>query len=703
MVDASKILTVSYGTFSCTLEGFDDPFSTMRGIAEYFRDLAAEDRYFGAEPPTPDTEMLHRIAEREVQKRVEARVEDGGITLRQVEEEPNASLTASDAVTAAAVVATTVAEPEFVEDQPQDITPPVPGTESVAEKLARIRALSVEDEFESGTEIGGAAEVEEMADAPSISSVFDDADDEYQVDASEPDEEMAEQADEPETSEIQETDDVDATEEAELLMDVETEDEAEAFDDGDDFEQDADDDAPLHVVADASDDDDADEAMEEETQADDDVAEFDSEETLEMDVDLDVTEDEVDDVETEDDFEEIEESDNVISSIMGASFDQDTDEETDFDAPEATDAPDGAAIARVVKMRRSDFEAAQDVGEQNIHAAFDAETETEAEFEAEVEDDDVMDVEEDELMAHADEMSDEAKDFSAPDAEQSDAEEAEDDQSSLSDEDEADLMATLEAVKRQEAADMRSEKEGRAILENQDIENSNDSVTRILDVTNTELEETEGTRRRSAIAHLKAAVAATKADKLLGRLRGKEVAEEMDKYRDDLAKAVRPKRPTANTDSSTRRLAPLVLVSEQRIDEEEQDIAVEANAEMVLPRRVSSGNLALDEDEPDGENIFRDGHSFADFAAEMGAKELPDLLEAAAAFSSFIEGREHFSRPQIMKAVADMNEDEEYTREESLRSFGLLLRRGKIKKIKRGQFTIADTTRFNPEVRAVGE
>ncbi|MCE8442083.1 chemotaxis protein CheA, partial [Rhodovulum sulfidophilum] len=122
MVGPPKVLTVSYGAFSCKLEGFEDSFGMMKQITEYFRDLSADDRYFGAEPPPPDAETLQRIAEREVRHRVETRVELDGMVLRSGALEGRASSTAPGAP------APSVHPPRI--DEP----------DSVAAKLARIRA-----------------------------------------------------------------------------------------------------------------------------------------------------------------------------------------------------------------------------------------------------------------------------------------------------------------------------------------------------------------------------------------------------------------------------------------------------------------------------------------------------------------------------------------------------------------------------------
>jgi hypothetical protein len=231
---------------------------------------------------------------------------------------------------------------------------------------------------------------------------------------------------------------------------------------------------------------------------------------------------------------------------------------------------------------------------------------------------------------------------------------------------------------------------------------------RILEETNTKMADREGTRRRSAIAHLKAAVAATKADRLLKRERSREIDEEEQRdYREDLAKVVRPRRsePRESVADKARpaplddAAAPLILGSSQRVDN-----PAENPPKLDLrPRRVGAAMIALDDEDAEFDDHAEDDGAFVAFAERVGARSLPDLLEAAAAYTAFVEGQPSFSRPQIMRRAAAIETDEEFTREAGLRSFGQLLRQGKIRKLQRGQFTISESTRFRPEARIAGE
>ncbi|MEP5452360.1 hypothetical protein, partial [Roseibium sp.] len=256
------------------------------------------------------------------------------------------------------------------------------------------------------------------------------------------------------------------------------------------------------------------------------------------------------------------------------------------------------------------------------------------------------------------------------------------DDSTLSDDEEADLAAELANVEAEERAAVQPSRvrPRRATV---DTEGHDQAVERLLEETNTKLEDAEGTRRRKGFAHLKAAVAATVADrKFLG---GRSQTKKDDEpYREDLAAAAAPLVKSDAVQKDNQEQAPLMLVSEQRVDapspKRGQMAAVGGNVspsmsndiEIASPVETGPATYTL----ANAERILSDSTSFEDFAKELGVEELPDLLEAAAAYVAYVQGRPQFSRPHLMSILAKAEQAESYSREDELRSFGQLLREG---------------------------
>ncbi|NSY38373.1 hypothetical protein GKC28_08910 [Leisingera sp. ANG59] len=274
---------------------------------------------------------------------------------------------------------------------------------------------------------------------------------------------------------------------------------------------------------------------------------------------------------------------------------------------------------------------------------------------------------------------------------------AESEQALLSEEDEADLMRELAEVEAEILAASEQPAEADAGEEETTAADTaapglaDSDVSRLMAAADEKLEDPETASSREAYSQLRAAVAATKA----GGAEADGDGDEAQPYRDDLASVVRPRRPETRQAASERpaspaaRPAPLKLVAEQRID----DGAEQQQPQPIRPRRVSAGVLASGTD--------GDSSGFAAYAEERGAAELHELLEAAAAYMSFVEGRDHFSRPQLMNTVRTAGSSD-FNREDGLRSFGQLLRDGKIERSGNGKFTASGDIGFKPGKRAAG-
>ncbi len=735
MVHTNKILTVSYGTFSCTLEGFEDSFDTMKSIAEYFRDLASDDRYFGAEPPQPDADMLARIAQREVSRRVEAHSTDTGtIVLRAAEPDTTAPDTiptaaATTQATAPVAIAEPVVEagskpdtpPEVAEADTRDFAEPLGEEIEVVEipDTGKANDVADTDEVEIAEEIMDEVLVErtltEITEITVITEVADQQSEQPEIDAA-PKAEVQEVADTPELAADVPTEDatkdaVDNVEfdEAQVVtltpQNVTTVDsiaaklqriravvsQNDSMVQMDDYTEDQHADGFVTDAAqDISEALDIDDEVLASPQADD----TDDQVSLILDqIDVDAAQDipqtdVVKDVESEEDFfaatdqPEVEPVDEDVDDVFS---------DAAMSEPAADPVSDQISAplqARVVKVKRTDLEAAiasgqleqmddgDDTDGADIFADQSPDQAAESSLSAEDEADllrelaaveQEMAVQEDVTFEVADHVSDDALDFDSagPKAE------------------------IIEADENIFGDDILSDEPAHAALQ-QTVSEDEDDLSRLMNAADEKLDDPETSSRHETYSQLRAAVAVAEAERNAGGANG--AVSEDEEYRHDLAQVVRPRRPSvdgaraASRPVIDTRAAPLKLVAEQRVDTD----AGSAACGPVRPRRVMG-----DAGTPDSTGT---DNAFAEFANRMGATELPDLLEAAAAYLSFVEGHERFSRPQLMNKVRLVKQDG-YNREDGLRSFGQLLRDGKIEKKGGGRFAASADIGFRPDER----
>ncbi|HBR36527.1 MAG TPA: hypothetical protein DD939_04425 [Sulfitobacter pontiacus] len=747
MMNNNKILTVSYGTFSCTLEGFDDSFGTMKAIAEYFRDLSSEDRYFGAEPAQPDAEMLAHIAQKEISRRVEARQQDGQIVLSaQTPEEPAAPAQPTPAPEAAETpkapaapqpqVSSTAAGPSvvstsFAPRRPKEISAyydayrinALKSAEAEAAPAPQAEAAAPRDEVVSREVAAPKPEATQAEAAPAPAAPAAEVD----IVPGQPDEDVeAFFADSPRNEVTVDDQDAEIQPVAAPVVDsiaaklqriravVANQDapaapQPQVFDDEDTIDaEDSTDDVIANAINDIEGALDADDTVENiaqssdlEAEAEEDVTTVQESEEQHEDVAADEVAEadaaQVEAVETEEAEEDAAPRGRVLK-VKRADIDRAIAEgeleEVEEDAPAVLEEPEKPAL----RIQRDPESTLSDEDEEDLArelaeleatlSSAAADTLTDAPEDAEeavaVEDD----APQDETAKEETAKEETAKEETAKEDSQEDTAQEETLDTDVSEDDAEEVQAEVQAETTAEpATEAPKAAPQRRSLPTLDADSGPD-MNRLLAETDNQMDEPEAATRRDAITHLRAAVAAKKADMALG---APDAAErENNAYRSDLAEVVKPRRPASTTARTERpaepRPAPLKLVAAQRIDTDQP-----RNVAPVRPRRVAAVAPAP----------VPQAGGFAEFAEEMGATQLPDLLEAAAAYMAFVEGMDDFSRPQLMNTVRQGGA-EDFSREEGLRSFGQLLRTGKLQKLEGGRFKASEQIGFQPDARAAG-
>jgi hypothetical protein len=133
MTFTDKIVTLSYGTLSCSLQGFDDKFDILKPIADYFRDLWIDAHQNGKGLPAPDADDLARIVGEVIAHPVEGYEAQGVIILN-----PAASGAVAD------TAGEDVENMDETSDQEEAVADPAEGDEAPLDEMGGSRPLSEE-------------------------------------------------------------------------------------------------------------------------------------------------------------------------------------------------------------------------------------------------------------------------------------------------------------------------------------------------------------------------------------------------------------------------------------------------------------------------------------------------------------------------------------------------------------------------------
>ena len=657
MAAKNKVLTVSYGTFSCTLQGFDDSFEMMKIIAEYFQQLTREDRFFGAEPPVLDANTMREFALTHGMSAVPA---DGSGTNVVFTKTPTSEDTTRDEVADE--------EPKQSQVQPTSLSERFERLKLVTDRAANSEYYEDNHPRSMPADEGSKSTFEQAFQQGDIAAKAPTGDDSHQ---------SQKQSDDP----VQES----TTEEAATEMEEVGEEarehapEPELNDAVSDGYNTTEDQVTVPVVEEKADEvaepvqsnspEPAQNAQSHETDVDDNIIENDVEEEPNPAPELS--------------NKDLENAEKVLAS-QDQIFATSEDDEIEQDLADFLDAlleeeratspttQKKQPVIAVVKVKRNpevqgSQEAIDQLDDKDLQAFLDAPTK------------DSFEASSDERIPTDNSETQDETEFDELDGDASHSlDDLDDWLDTLADNDTLTLLqperSSEEEEKEVPMAPEAAELEKKGLSQAMNFSEGGE-LPRLLRKADEQMSEPENSRRRNALAHLRAAVMSTLADKAAGLNTGKHGNDSVA-YKNDLVQAFSNNASATGELSDAPKAPPLQLVAEQRVD---------------LDMPLKSFTTAPTE-------IFE---SFSDYAEAVGAHSLEQKLEAAASFPQNVKGMEKFSRPQLMGTVRQENPDE-FSRERGLQTYGQLLRSGKIVRVEEGYFEMSDDIGYTINEKKAG-